>query len=88
MGVIQGTNGNWTCGKREYLLFGLDGIRQWGGENRFREKRGFLERVSNSSLNFPVIGQSNLGEPRGKVAPHGKSYAWIPVLGSFNNSGR
>ena len=31
-----------------------------------------------------MIGPSNLGEPRGKVAPHGKSYAWVPVLWSFN----
>ena len=31
-----------------------------------------------------MIGPSNPGEPRGKVAPHGKSYAWVPVLWSFD----
>ena len=40
--------------------------------------------MSNFSLNFLVIGSSNPGEPRDKVAPHGKSYAWILVLGSFD----
>ena len=44
--------------------------------------------MSTFSLNFPVIGSSNPGEPKGKVAPYCKSYAWVPVLWSFNNSGR
>ena len=54
-----------------------------------REKvRIYRERDSNFSLKFLVIGQSHLGEPIDKVAPHGKSYAWIPVLWSFDNSER
>ena len=49
--------------------------------------RVFIERVSTFSLNISVIGPSNPDEPRGKVAPHCKSYAWVPVLLSFDNSG-
>ena len=50
-----------------------------------REKRGiFKERNSNFSLEFPVIGPSNSSEPRDKVAPHGKSYAYAPILWSFD----
>ena len=30
-----------------------------------------------------MIRPSNPDGPRDKVAPHGKSYAWIPVLWSF-----
>ena len=48
----------------------------------------FRERKSNFSLDFPAIGQSVPDEPRGKVAPHCKSYAWVPVLRSFDNFGR
>ena len=44
----------------------------------------FKERSSTFFLEFLVIGPSNPGEPRGKVAPHGKSYAWVPVLWSFD----
>ena len=39
--------------------------------------------MSNFFLNFSVIGPSDSSEPRDKVAPHSKSYAWIPVLWSF-----
>ena len=54
-----------------------------------REKeRAFRERSSTFSLDFPAIGLSNLGETRGKVDLHCKSYAWVPVLWSFDNSGR
>ena len=35
-----------------------------------------------------VIGPSNPGEQRDKVASHGKNYAWIPVLWSSDNSRR
>ena len=41
-------------------------------------------RSSHFSLGFPVIGPSNPGEARGKVDPHYKSYAWVPVLWSFD----
>ena len=40
-------------------------------------------RSSHFSLDFPAIGPVNAGEARSKVAPHGKDYAWVPVLGSF-----
>ena len=62
---------------------GLGGkIRERKGK---REKgRDFRKKGSNFSLNFPAIGPSNLGESRSKVAPHDKSYAWTPVLWSFD----
>ena len=62
--------------------------RFWEKEKE-RENESFCrERVSTFSLNFLVIGQSNLGDPRGKVDPHCKSYVWILVLWSFDNFGR
>ena len=58
-------------------------------KEREKEKiRFFRESVSNFSLDFLAIGPLNPGEPRDKVAAHGKSYALIPILWSFNNSGR
>ena len=51
------------------------GKREKGRDSR---KRGF-----NFSLNFMAIGPSNPSEPRSKVAPYDKSYAWTPVLWSF-----
>ena len=64
-----------------------------GGKKRERERksengREFRERGSTFSLDFPTNGSSNPGETRGKVDPHCKSYAWVPVLWSFGNSGR
>ena len=55
--------------------------RFWEKEKERKENR-FLEREGESpfSLEFSVIGPSNPGEPRGKVAPHCKSYAWISIL--------
>ena len=50
---------------------------------RERKERDFRERISTFSLGFPVIGPLVSGEARSKVAPHGKGYAWVPVLGSF-----
>ena len=59
-------------------------------EKRERKRRRVLEREREStfSLDFPTIGPSNSGEARGKVDPHCKGYAWVPVLGSFDNSER
>ena len=51
---------------------------------RGRRKSYSRERVSNFSLDFPAIGPSVSEEARSKVAPHGKSYLWAPVLWSFN----
>ena len=58
--------------------------RFWGEGKRERKENRFLERESTFSLEFPVIGLSNPGEPRDKVAPHSKSYAWILVLWIFD----
>ena len=64
-----------------------------GGKKREKERkrvkgREFRQRGSTLSLDFPAIGPSNPGETRGKVDPHCKSYAWVPILWSFGNSGR
>ena len=48
-----------------------------------RKERDFRERISIFSLDFSVIGVVNSGEARSKVGPHCKSYAWVPVLESF-----
>ena len=49
-----------------------------------KEEKVFRERVSNFSLDFPKIGPTVSGETRSKVDPHYKSYAWVPVLLSFD----
>ena len=54
----------------------------------WKEGESFKERESTLSLDISAIGRSNPGETRGKVDPHRKSYAWVPVLWSFGNSGR
>ena len=64
-----------------------------GGKKRERERkrekgREFRERGSTFSLDFPAIDPSNPDETRGKVDPYYKSYAWVPILWSFGNSGR
>ena len=41
-------------------------------------------RISHLSLDFPTIGSSNPDETKDKVDPHCKSYAWVPVLWSFD----
>ena len=57
----------------------------WEKEKEREKKESFCrERVSTLSLNFLMIGSSNPDEPRGKIDPHCKSYAWIPVLWSFD----
>ena len=90
---IQTTTEKWTSGMRGQVLFtNLDPTGS-GGKKRERERkrekeREFRDRGSTFSLDFPVIGSSNFGETRGKVDPHCKSYALVPVLLSFDNSGR
>ena len=49
-----------------------------------KEEKVFKERVSNFSLDFHAIGLAVSGETRSKVDPQCKSYAWVPVLWSFN----
>ena len=44
-----------------------------------RKEWDFRERSSTFSLEFPAFGPSVSGETRGKVAPHGKGYTWVPV---------
>ena len=61
-----------------------EGKRERERANGKRERDLFRERSSTFSLKFPAIGPSDSGEERRKVAPHGKDYAWIPVLGSFH----
>ena len=63
----------------------MGGEEQTVGE---RKEWDFRERSSTFSLEFPAIGPSDPGEPRDKVAPHGKGYAWVLVLWSFDNSKR
>ena len=58
--------------------------RREGGRRENCEAENFRERVSNFSLDFPAIGPLVSDEARSKVAPHGKGYAWAPVLGSFD----
>ena len=70
---------------------GLDGGRE--RENRERKERGKRKensrvRSSHFSLDFPTIGPAASCETRGKVDPHYKSYAWVPILWSFDNCGR
>ena len=70
---------------------GLDGGRE--RENRERKERGKRKensrvRSSHFSRDFPAIGPAAFGETRGKVDPHCKSYSWVSVLWSFDNSGR
>ena len=83
---ILSTNCRLTCGKRSTLP--LDQFSQPDLEKekkREKEKKtNFRESVSNFSLDFSAIGSSVSGEARSKVAPHGKSYAWAPILGSFD----
>ena len=64
-----------------------------GGKKRKKERkkekeRSFRERSSTFSLDFSMIGPLNSGKTRGKVDPHCKSYMWVPVLWSFDNSER
>ena len=72
---------------------GLDGGK--GRENRGRKERGEeeedfreRERESTLSLDFPAIDPLNPDETRDKVDLHCKSYTWVPVLWSFDNSER
>ena len=76
----------------QILFTSLDPTGLGGKKGRKREKREkeieFRDRGSTLSLDFPAIGPSNLGETRGKVYPHCKSYAWVPMLWSFDNAGK
>ena len=51
---------------------------------REERRRNSSERSSHFSLDFLAIGPTASGETIGKVDPHCKSYAWVPVLWSFD----
>ena len=54
----------------------LDPIGLGKGKREKREgKERVLKRESTFSLDFSMIGPSNLGKTRGKVDPHCKGYA-------------
>ena len=88
------SNEKWTCGDErtsplnQVFQPGLGGKEERERERekteRDREREGFRERGSTFSLNFPTIGPASSDEARSKVAPHGKDYAWVPVLRSFD----
>ena len=79
---ILSTNCRLTCGKRSTLP--LDQFSQPDLHKEKEKEKDFRERVSNFSLDFSAIEPSVSGKARSKVAPRGKSYAWAPVLGSFD----
>ena len=60
------------------------------GEGRadFEKEKVFRERKSNFSLDFPVFEPSVFVRPRSKVTLRCKCYAWTPIMGIFDNSGR
>ena len=78
--------------ERTILLAQLDPTSLGGKKKerkRKREKgREFRERGTTFTLDFPAFCLSNPGQTRGKVDPHCKSYAWVPVFWSFGNSER
>ena len=89
----KSTNEGLTSGKRKdnslnQCLTNLLG----GGEQTERgekeEEESFRMRSSHFSLDFPAIGPSNPDETKDKVGPHCKSYVWLPILWSSENSGR
>ena len=53
-------------------------------ETKEKKKKNKLERESTFSLDFSVIGLSDLDETRSKVDPHCKSYVWVPKVWSFD----
>ena len=87
------SNEKWTRGDERTSP--LDQVFQpglGGQEERERERKRkregkcgiFRERGSTFSLEFPAIRPASSDEARSKVAPHGKDYTWVPVLGSFD----
>ena len=86
--VILSTNDNWTCGNE-----GTRGIKQkrkkqfsshFAGSDSGGGKSNSRERKFNFFLDFPAFEPSVLVGPRSKVVLRCKSYAWAPVLGSFD----
>ena len=82
----------WHRGQVSCLHLDQMGWERRGGRERKtkrereRKERDFRERRSTLSLGFPAIGPSVFDEVRIKVSPHGKGYAWVPVLGEFRQT--
>ena len=79
------TRGNERTSPLDPILTKLVGRREGGEESKPREEKKeeekcFRERNSHFSLESSTISPSNPGEARGKVNPHCKSYAWVPVF--------
>ena len=79
--------------RRQVSYPNLDQMDWRGRERRKKEQtkeRGkcgiFREIRSTLSLEFPAIGPASPDEARSKVAPHGKDYTWVPVLGEFRQT--
>ena len=70
------------------LTKGVGRGEERGGEEQIVGERKvwdlFRERSSTFSLEFQAIGPSIFDEARSKVSPHGKGYAWVHVLWSFD----
>ena len=93
IGKSKVSNEKWTLGMRGQVLLTKFSQLVWGEgkrerDQRERERRRGLERVSTFSLEFLVIHPSNSGKARNIVGLHYKGYAWVPVLWSFDNSER
>ena len=84
---ILSTNCRLTCGKRSTLprdQFSQPDLEKEKEREKEKKYIDFRKRVLNFSLDFLAIGPSIFDEARSKVAPHDKSYAWAPVLESFD----
>ena len=86
-------NKDWPCGNErtsplEPILTKLVRRREGKRGEQTECERDFKVRSSYFSLDFSVNSLSNSGEIRGKVDPHCKSYVWVPILWSFDNSWR
>ena len=86
------SNGNGHVAMRGQVLLTKYSNLVWEGRKKERERKRkiegkcgiFRERGSTFSLEFPAIRPASSDEARSKVAPHGKDYTWVPVLGSFD----
>ena len=82
-GNLKVANKDWPCGNERTSP--LDPIlTKLVGKRKRKERRNSRERGSTFSLDFLAIGLSNSDETKGKVDLHCKSYAWVPILWSFD----
>ena len=80
------SNEKWKLGMRGQVLLTKfsQPVLGEGKRKGKKEKKVFRESVFNFSLDFPTIGPAVSGKTRSKVDPYCKSYAWVPVLWSFD----